>query len=320
MKKIVYLLCMMLLTVGVMIGCSDASKEESASTVKETKPVTSAFPVTLTDGSGEKVTIVEKPKRIVSVIPSNTEIAFALGLGEQIVGVSDYDTYPAETKDIKKIGGLEINMEKVVSLKPDLVLAHASSMSNGGVEQLKKLGLTVLVVNDAKNFAKVYESIEMIGKATGTSEAATAVVTDMKTKLKAVQEQAKAITAEQRQKVLIEVSPAPEIYSPGKNTFMDEMLQTIQADNVAGKLEGWVKIDEEAMVAANPDVIITTHGYRTKDANSQVLARDGWEGVTAIKKKQVYSVNSDLLDHPGPRLVEGVEELAKAIYPNIFAK
>ena len=151
MKKVVSLLFVMLLAVGVMIGCSNTTKEESASNSKETKQATTqAFPVTITDGSGEKVTIKEEPKRIVSVIPSNTEIAFALGLGDKIVGVSDYDTYPKETKDIEKIGGLDINTEKVVSLKPDLVLAHSSNMaSNGGIEQLKKMGLTVLVVNDA---------------------------------------------------------------------------------------------------------------------------------------------------------------------------
>ncbi len=322
MKKVVSLVFVLLLAVGVMFGCSNTTKEENTSNPKETKQATTqAFPVTITDGSGEKVTIKEEPKRIISVIPSNTEIAFALGLGDKMVGVSDYDTYPKETKDIEKIGDLNINTEKVVSLKPDLVLAHSSNMTNnGGIEQLKKMGLTVLVVNDAQNFEKVYDSIEMIGKATGANEAAASVVADMQAKLKDVQEKAKAVTAEERKKVFIEVSPLPEIYSPGKNTFMDQMLQIINADNVAGDLDGWVKMDEESIVAANPDVIITTHGYRTKDANSEVLKRSGWEEVTAIKNKQVFSVNSDLVDHPGPRLVEGVEALGKAIYPDVFGK
>jgi iron complex transport system substrate-binding protein len=321
MKKIVSLLFVMLLAVGVMIGCSNATKEESASNTKETKEAaTQAFPVTITDGSGEKVTIEKEPKKIVSVIPSNTEIAFALGLGDKIVGVSDYDTYPQETKDIEKIGGLEMNTEKIVSLKPDLVLAHSSNDVEGGVKQLKEMGLTVLVVNDAQNFDQVYDSIEMIGKATGESENAAAVVADMQAKLKDVEEKAKAVTVDERKKAFIEVSPVPEIYTPGKNTFMDEMLQIIGADNVAGDLEGWAKMDEESIVAANPDVIITTHGYRTKEPISEVLKRSGWENVTAIKNKQVYNINSDLVDHPGPRLVEGVEELGKAIYPDIFGK
>ncbi|RID87463.1 ABC transporter substrate-binding protein [Peribacillus asahii] len=318
MKKVVSLLFVLLLSVGVMVGCSNSTKEDSASNSKEPKQAASQFPVTITDGSGEKVTIKEEPKKIVSVIPSNTEIAFALGLGDQIVGVSDYDTYPEETKDIEKIGGLEMNIEKVVSLKPDLVLAHSSNNVEGGVKQLKEMGITVLVVNDAQNFKQVYHSIEMIGTATGKTEAATVIVEDMQTKLKDVKEKVKVVTADERKKVLIEVSPPPEIYSPGKNTFMDEMLQIIQADNIAGQLEGWAKMDEEAVVTANPDVIVTTHGYRTKDPISEVLKRNAWGDITAIKNKQVYNINSDLVDHPGPRLVEGVEELGKAIYPEIF--
>ena len=103
-----------------------------------------------------------------------------------------------------------------------------------------------------------------------------------------------------------------------KNTFMNEMLQMIGADNVAGDLEGWAKIDEESMIAANPDVIVTTYGYYTEDPVAQVKSRSGWEDVTAIKQEQIYDVHSDLVTRSGPRLVEGVEELAEAIYPNIF--
>lgn len=323
MKKLVSLLFVMLLAVGVMIGCSNSTTKESASNSKETKQATTqAFPVTITDASGKKVTIKEKPKRIVSVIPSDTEIAFALGLGKKIVGVSDYDNYPAETKSIEKIGGLEMNIEKITSLQPDLVLAHASNITQGGsaIDQLRKMGIPVLVVNDAKNFDGVYDSINMIGKATGTSEKATAIVEDMQAKFKDIQEKAKTLTADQRKKVLIEVQSTPDIYVAGKNTFMDQMLQIINAENVAGKLDSWAKVDAEAMVAANPDIIITTSGDYDKDVVNKVLKRSGWEDVSAIKNKQVYDVNSDLVNRPGPRLVEGVEELGKAIYPSIFDK
>lgn len=321
MKKLVSLLFVMLLSVGLMIGCSNSTKEESASSLKENKQTT-AFPVTITDASGDKVSIKEKPKKIISLIPSNTEIAFELGLGKNIIGVSDNDNYPEETKNIEKVGGTEINTEKIISLAPDLVLAHASNAHNGsaGIKQLKDAGITVLVVNDAQSFAQVYDSIKMIGEATGESEASKALVEDMQAKIADIQEKAKSVTAKERKKVLVEVSPAPDIYSPGKNTFMDEMLHMINADNVAGKLDGWVKIDEEAMIAANPDVIITTYGYYVKDASSQVLKRSGWEDVSAIKNKNVYDVDTDIVSRSGPRLAEGVEELAKAIYPDIFDK
>jgi iron complex transport system substrate-binding protein len=116
----------------------------------------------------------------------------------------------------------------------------------------------------------------------------------------------------------MEVAPAPDIFTTGKNTFMNEMLTTIHANNVAGDQQGWIKVDQENIVQKNPDVIITTYGYYVKDSTQQVLTRQGWENVTAVKNKRVIDVNSDLVDRPGPRVVEGVEELAKAIYPDVF--
>ena len=116
----------------------------------------------------------------------------------------------------------------------------------------------------------------------------------------------------------MEIAPAPDIYTTGNNTFMDEMLKVINADNVAGDQQGWIKVDQEAIIQKNPDVIITTYGYYVKDPAQQVLSRKGWENLNAVKNKQVIDVNSDLVDRPGPRVVEGVEALAKAIYPEVF--
>lgn len=319
MKKIFGLILVILLTVGMIVGCGDTSNEGKEK--QQTNHAQhDAFPITIKDATGEKVTIEEKPKKIVTLIPSNTEVVFALGLGDKVVGVSDNDNYPEETKDIEKVGGMEMNTELIVSMKPDLVLAHASSAhnSNEGLQQLKDAGIDVLVVNDAQSFKAVYESIDMIGQATGEHEKSKQIIADMKTKLKAISEKAKSIKEEDRKNVLVEVSPSPEIYTPGKNTFMNEMLTMIAADNAAADLDGWAKINEESMIAANPDVIITTYGNYTKDPVSDVTGRKGWQDVTAVKNVQVFDVNSDLVTRSGPRLIEGVEELAKSIYPNVF--
>jgi iron complex transport system substrate-binding protein len=322
MKKILGFIILMMLTVGMMVGCNDTTKEGTQEKGQTKQVEKQAFPITIKDATGEKVTIDEKPEKIVSLIPSNTEVVFALGLGKKVIGVSDYDNYPEETKKIEKIGGTEINTEKIISLKPDLVLAHESSALNAseGLRQLKDAGIDVLVVNDAQSFEAVYTSIDMIGQATGEQDKAKEVVTTMKTKLEAIKEKAKSVKKEDRKTVLVEVSPAPEIYTPGKNTFMNEMLNMISAKNAAGKSDGWVKLDEESMIAANPDVIITTYGYYTKDPVSQVTGRKGWKDVNAIKNDEVYDVHSDLVTRPGPRLIEGVEELAKSVYPSVFDK
>jgi iron complex transport system substrate-binding protein len=315
------LLLVMVLTFGLVACSNEAAEPKQANKpAQETKTEETAFPVTVEDALGEKVTIEAEPQKIVSLIPSNTEIAYALGLGEKIVGVSDFDNYPEDVKNKEKIGGMEMNVEKILSLQPDLVLAHASSAHNSqeGLKQLKEAGIKVLVVQEAKSFADVYESIELIGKATGATEKANEVVQQMKKKVAEIAEKAKNIKKEDEVTVWVEVSPAPEIYTAGKGTFIDEMLTLIHAKNAAGDQEGWPMFTEEDAVALNPDVIITTYGYYTPNAVEQVLARPSWKEVPAVKNKRVYDVNSDLVSRPGPRLVEGVEEIAKVVYPEVF--
>lgn len=329
MKKLYSLLFALLLAMGVLAGCGDNADKPKDNTETEqsagadekqdAEKEAAAFPVTIKDALDNEVVIEAKPERIVSLIPSNTEIAFALGLGNEVVGVNDYDNYPEEVNAIEKVGGMDFNVEKIISLNPNLVLAHASSAHNSeaGLQQLRDAGITVLVVNDAKNFEEVYDSINMIGKASGEKEKADKLVADMKAKLDELKAKAEEIKAEDRKTVFVEVSPAPEIYAVGANTFMNEMLTMLHADNIITE-EGWPKIDPEAIIERNPDVIITTHGYYTEDPIADVLGRDGWQDISAVKNKQVVDVNSDKVTRTGPRLVEGVEELAKAIYPETF--
>lgn len=319
MKKISLFLLVLLLTVGALAACGDQKesvKDEAKST--EQKGEETAFPVTIKDALDNDVTIEEKPEKIVSVIPSNTEIAFALGLEEEIVGVSNFDNFPEEVTTKEKIGDMELNIEKIISLQPNLVLAHESTADNTkeGLQQLRDAGITVLVIHDALNFDQVFDTIMMIGKATGETKKAEEVVTGMKDKLADIK--AKAAEIKEKKKVFVEVSPAPEVFTTGKNTFMDQMISIINAENIAGDQEGWVQMDQEAIIDRNPDVIITTYGFYTENAAEQVLSRQGWENVNAIKNKQVIDVDSDRVTRSGPRIVEGVEDLAKAVYPQTF--
>ena len=329
MKKINSLLFAFLLALGVLAGCSDNADKpkdnsgtEQNAGIEEKQAVEqeeASFPITIKDALDNEVVLDAKPERIVSLIPSNTEIAFALGLGNEVVGVNDYDNYPEEVNEKEKVGGMDFNVEKILSLKPDLVLAHASSAHNSaeGLQQLRDAGIAVVVVNDAKNFDEVYDSINMIGTASGQKEEAEKLASDMRTKLDEIKAKAEGIKPEDRKTVFVEVSPAPEIYAVGVDTFMNEMLIMLHADNILTE-EGWPKIDPEAVIERNPDVIITTHGYYTEDPIADVLARNGWQDITAVKNQQVVDVHSDKVTRTGPRLVEGVEELAKAIYPEVF--
>ncbi|MET3698224.1 iron complex transport system substrate-binding protein [Bacillus oleivorans] len=333
MKKWLQLSFTLLIAISLMVACSSQEETENADNLDQAESQNEAgaeqeesaeeeapFPVTVTDALDNEIMIEAKPERIVSLIPSNTEIAFALGMGEEVVGVTEFDNYPEEALEKEKIGGIEINLEKIISLQPDLVLAHESTAvsSKESLDQLKEAGLTVLFVNDATSFEDVYRSIELIGEATGTSDKAAEIVTSMKEEIEKVKDIAASIPETDRKKVFIEVGAEPEIYTTGTNTFMHEMLEVISAVNIAGDLEGWQPITEEAIVEKNPDVIITTYGYYTPNAAEQVLAREGWSQVTAIQSKQVIDVHSDLVARSGPRLIEGVKELAKAVYPDVF--
>lgn len=319
MKKLHVLFFTMLLSLLVLAGCNASNGNETKEEGNQTEQTEGAFPVTVTDASGNDVTIEKEPEKIVSLIPSNTEIAFALGLGDKVIGVSDFDNYPEEVADIEKIGDMEFNVEKIISLKPDLVLAHESGAHNSeeGLDQLRNAGITVFIVKSATSFEQVYETIHTIGEITGASDKANTVVKEMKAKVEEISAKAADIAEEDRKNVFIELDPS--LYSAGKGTFMDEMLAMIQANNIISE-EGWPQTSAESVVQANPDVIITTYGYYTPNAVEQVLKRDGWQDVSAIKEKRVYDVNSDLVSRSGPRLVEGVEELAKVIYPEVFNK
>ncbi|MEC1736960.1 ABC transporter substrate-binding protein [Bacillus mojavensis] len=315
MKKLAGIWTALLLTAIMISGCGNAADEKD-SVAKQKTAASEAFPVTIDDASSEDVTIKKEPEKIVSLMPSNTEIIYALGLGDKVVGVTKNDTYPKEVKQVEKVGDMNVNVEKVISLKPDLVLAHESSMSASAdaIKQLKDAGIPVLTVNDAQSFAEVYKSIEMIGEAAGVEKKAGQLVNSMKSDLQEIQEKAKSVSKDEEKSVFIEVSPDPDIYTTGKDTFMNEMLNVIHAKNAAADQKGWVQMTDEAIVKLNPDTIVTTDGVKA-DA---VEKRDGWSGINAVKHHRVYDVDPDLVTRSGPRLIEGVEELAESIYPDTF--
>lgn len=327
MKKVHLFLITIIFIVGILAGCGsddnnasdenqeNANSEENADANEETGE--GDFPVTIEDGLGEEVTIDDEPEKIVSLMPSNTELAFALGLEDEIVGVTENDTYPEEALDKETVGDMDLNIEKIVSLEPDLVLAHPTNDPDG-IEQLEDSDITVFTVNDATDFDEVYDSIDMMAEATGTEEKGDEIVSDMEDDLATIEEKAEEIEDDDVKTAYIEISPEPEIFTPGEGTFQDDILSLIHAENGAGDEEDWVEIDEEAVIEMDPDVIVLTYDH-TDDPVEDVLERDGWEDIEAVKNEDIVQVDEDLVSRPGPRLVEGAEVLAEAIYPDVFS-
>ncbi|MGN1402229.1 MAG: ABC transporter substrate-binding protein [Bacillus sp. (in: firmicutes)] len=310
-----------LMLFGILAGCGqDDSTNGASSDAGREQVAKEAFPVTVKDDSGTEVTIEEKPERIVSLLPSTTETLFALGLEEEVVGVSDFDTYPEQVSEKEKAGGVDPNMEMILSLDPDVLFVQETHATNHTemISQFEQAGIKVIVAGaEATSFEEAYADIELIGEVTGTDEEAESIIKDISNRLDVLKK--KAATIESKKSVLVEISPQPEIYVAGENTFIDEMLTSIGADNAAaGSIDGWALISEEQAVKLDPDTVIVTYGDNIEDAIGQVLTRDGWQGVKAVKEKQVFKANPDLVTRPGPRLIDGVEALAQAVYPDVY--
>ena len=321
MKKIWQIGLTALLSVFLLAACGGTATTDKPKVdeTPKTDVVNADFPLTLTDAVGNEITLKAAPETIVSMVPSNTEILFELGLTDEVVGVNDYDDYPAEVAEKEKIGGQDFNVEKIVSMNPDIVFAHESGLGKGkeGLQQIRDAGIPVFVVKNAANFEETYTTIKTIGQATGKTVEAEKIITDMKAKVEEVL--AKTATVENKKTVFVETSPAPDIYTPGKNTFMDQMLEMINAENIAADKENWFMIAPEEIVNRNPDVIIVLYDY-IETAVADVYARPGFDTITAIKEKAVIQVKENITSRTGPRLAEGLEEIAKAIYPEAFGE
>lgn len=327
MKKIWKLWLMSALAVFLLAACGTATTEEKP-LVDATEPeeevatddvVEAAFPVTITDAVGNDITLETAPATIVSMTPSNTEILFALGLATEIIGVSSNDDYPEEALEKEKIGDMNFDVEKIVAMNPEIVFAHESGLGSGaeGLQQIRDAGIPVFVVTNAASFEETYTTIETIGKATGKTTEAEKIVADMKTKVEEVT--AKVASVDNKRTVFVETSPAPSIYTPGNNTFMNEILNMIGAENIAADQEGWVEMSPEEIVNRNPDIIMVMYSY-IDTAVEDVYKRDGFDSITAIKNKAVVQVDENKTSRTGPRLGEGLEEVAKAIYPEAFSE
>ncbi|SET05049.1 iron complex transport system substrate-binding protein [Salinibacillus kushneri] len=307
-----------LVSIGLLGCASDDEPNQEENTTEESEnnqeaASESAFPVTITDDSGEEVVIEEEPERIISVIPSATEIIFGLDLGDKVVGVTDNDNYPEEVTEIESVGGLELNTEKIISLEPDLVVAD---VNNGeAISQLREHGVNVLVLG-AQSLEETYEDIQTVGKATGAVEKADEVVGSMKEDVESVKSAVQDIPDDERKTVWIEVGE--ELFSAGSGTFLNELVETAGGKNIISDQEGWPQVNEEEVIQANPDVIFLTYASYVENAVQKVKDRESWKDITAIKDDQVYPLNSDITERAGPRITEGLQMIAENLYPEKF--
>ena len=275
-----------------------------------------ACATTRTDGLNRTVKLQGTPQRIVSLAPSNTEILFAVGAGKQVVGRDSFSDYPPEAKSLKDIGGSmgKYDTEAIVALHPDLVLAGEINTPEL-VNSLQQLGLTVYYLPNPTTLEGMFANLEMVGQLTGHSSAAVTLVNSLKKRVAAVD--AKIIPLNYAPTVYYELDATDPTkpYTAGPGTFVDLLIARAGGVNIGkGLTSSWAQISLEQLVVSNPSIIIlgdSAYGT-TPDALKQ---RSGWSGLAAIKNGQVYPFDDNLVSRPGPRLVDGLEALAKLLHP-----
>lgn len=276
--------------------------------------------VTITDDLGVTVTIENPPERIVSLSPANSEILFALGLDEKIVGVTEYCTYPEAALSKEKIGGFStVNIEKVSVLNPDLIVA-ADGNSEETVSHLRELGFTVITIN-ADTIDTTLDDILLLGKATGADDEAEALVSSMKEDLAEIAEK----TSAEEKPTILHCMWTDPLWVSGSGTFQDEMITAAGGVNAAADEGGWVALTMEKFLTMNPDIIVVDSGngmgVGADDALRDFFLKDPrMQSLSAVQNERVYVVNADIIDRGGPRIVEGVEALAEIAHPDIFGE
>lgn len=265
------------------------------------------YPLTITDALGRRVTLIRPPRRIISVAPSVTEILFALGLHARIAAVSDADDYPPEAVAAKpKVGGVVLDVERIIRLRPDLILGVAG-LQRAQLERLVALRLPVVAV-DAETLADVYRQITLIGRLTGATRAAAAVVARLQQREQFVR---RAVAGRRARRVYVEIWGEP-LMTAGQGTFIADLITRAGGVNVFADVRGWPQVSEEAVIRRDPEVIVVTYPQGV-----HAVARRRWQ-VAAVREGRIGEVAPSLVSRPGPRVVDGLAALARIVHPEAF--
>ncbi|MCS7242905.1 MAG: ABC transporter substrate-binding protein [Candidatus Caldatribacterium sp.] len=279
--------------------------------------VFSALGLEVVDDAGRVVRLAVPASRVVSLTPANTEIVFALEAGEKLVGVTTYCDYPKEAKDKEKVGSLtEVDLEAVVRLAPDLVLA-GSLTPKETIDRLAGLGYPVVVL-DAKSLSEVLEGIRKVALLLGKENEGEKLVASLERTIRDISTKVAGIPEDARPLVFHVIWHDP-LWTAGKNTFIHEFITLAGGRNVAGDLEGYVTFDLEELVRRNPDIITVVSSHGEENSPYQfVLSDPRLRTLKAVQRKKVFVVDSDIVSRPGPRVVEALRVFASLIHPELF--
>ena len=296
-------------------ACGDDDDADDAGADAAASPASdgaSAFPRTIEDAGGAAVELAAPPTRIVSLSPGATEVLFAIGAGDRLVAADEFSDFPAAARQLEKLAYTSPDPERALALAPDLVLMAAQQREQ--VEQFRGVGMTVIFIEEPATVEGVLESIVFYGELTGNEEQAGQLAGELRARIDAIT--ATLAGVEQGPRVFFELTS--DLYTVAPNTFVGDLLSLAKAQNVAaGAASPFPQLSAEAVVAADPEVVLLADG-EFGESTETVCARPGWDAVSACAAGRVHSVDPDLTSRPGPRVVEGLEQIARLLYPALF--
>lgn len=327
MKKLLAVLLAAVMCVALVACQSTTETETTESTeapVETTAPEETVAPeetaapeetgITVTDMMGREVALDAPASKIVVLSAGECEIIYALGAGELVVGRGEYCDYPAEVADVTSVkSGSETNVEEIVALEPDVLITSAMDQDQEIIAKIEEAGIKVVECY-AQNIEGVYTSISLIGSVVGRDSEAEALVAQLKEGF----EEIAANKVEGEKTIYFEVSPLEwGLWTAGSGTFMDEIATMMGLTNCFSDVEGWAEISQEQVIERNPDYIVTITMYYGEGETpvEEILGREGWENITAVKNSAILNLADNELSRPAPRLLDG----AKALYDFVSA-
>lgn len=285
-----------------VFGCSSHQHSSSSNQTQE-----------VTDEAGHRVTLPVKIDRIVSLAPNLTEIVYAVGAGDRLVGRTSYCDYPPQAKSVTEVGDtLHPSVERIIALKPQVVLVSTASQLENFTRQLDEQKIAVYVTNP-QSLEQVFASIEKLGALFGTGSVAANLLNDLRQRAKAVEI---ATASLKPVRVFYQVSDEP-LYTLGRDAYLTDLIKRAGGISVTADVPtAFPRFSDEAALASKPDAIILPTGGSMGNANSNVTR--ALKNSPAVRDNRVYKINDDLLSRPGPRLVDGLEQLARVLHPEAF--
>jgi len=269
------------------------------------------------DELGRRMTVPDNLKRIVSLAPSITEIIFALGREDLLKGVTQFSDFPPEAANLPRVGSyVHLDLEKIVSLKPDLCIGIKDGNPIGVVRKLENLGIPVYAV-DPRDLNAVLETILQLGRLLGAEQRARAIVSDMRTRMERVK--SLVATSPHKPRVFFQIGLSP-IVSAGNQTYIHELIVMAGGKNLAEGPVPYPRYSREQVLGLSPDVIIITSMARGASFEAVKRQWAKWPSMPAVRDNRILLMDSNLCDRPTPRLIDALEHLAKAIHPERYRK